>query len=52
MQLKVEKLNKKELEFEVMKNNVERENQKAKELCGSIKTEAGKVNIFVRKSIG
>lgn len=47
MQSITEKLNKQEMEFEIRKNNVDKENQKAKELCGSVKTTAGKVNIFI-----
>jgi len=29
-----------------MKSEIEKENQKAKELCSSVKTTAGKVNIL------
>jgi len=43
----VEKNNKKKLEFELMKSEMEKENQKAKESCGSVKTTAGKVNILI-----
>lgn len=43
----MEKLNKKEMELEVIKIDVEKENQKAKELCGSVKTTAGKVKILI-----
>lgn len=43
----MEQINKKELEVEAIKNDVERENQKAKELYGSVKTAAGKVSILI-----
>jgi hypothetical protein len=45
MQLKIENNNKTELELEAIKNDVEKENQRVKEICGSAKTTAGKVNI-------
>jgi len=45
MQLKIENNNKRELELEAIKNDIEKENQKAKEICGSAKITTGKVNI-------
>jgi len=42
----VEQINKKESEVGAIKNDVERENQKAKELYGSVKTAAGKVSKY------
>ncbi|XP_018397113.1 PREDICTED: probable kinetochore protein nuf2 [Cyphomyrmex costatus] len=42
-----EKINKNEIEFEIMKSNVDKENQKAKELCGSVKTTAGKLSKMI-----
>ncbi|XP_018317531.1 probable kinetochore protein nuf2 isoform X1 [Mycetomoellerius zeteki] len=47
MQSITEKLNKQEMEFEIRKNNVDKENQKAKELCGSVKTTAGKLSKMI-----
>lgn len=44
MQLKVTKDNKKELELDAIKNEAEKESQKAKELCRSIKATVIKVN--------
>lgn len=48
MSSQIEKTNKKELQLEAMKNEVQKENQIAKEQCGSIKTAMGKVNIFIQ----
>lgn len=36
-----------ELQLETIKNEAEKENQITKERCGSVKTEMGKVNIFI-----
>lgn len=47
MQSKVNKISKKAVEVQAMKNNVERENQKAKELYASTKATAGKVNNLI-----
>lgn len=46
MQRKIEKDKQKSLELEVITSDAEKENQKAKELCVSAKTETGKVNSF------
>ncbi|XP_071627655.1 uncharacterized protein [Temnothorax longispinosus] len=47
VQSRTGQFNKKELELEVMKNDIEKENQKAKELYGSVKTTAKKLSKMI-----